>query len=206
MTDTSPASLPAADPASTGSSGDAAARPSGTGRRALLVGAGAAAVLAGVSWQLLHRRPGAGAGTTGADDGALAALWRQPFETPAGTPLDLQALRGKPLLVNFWATWCPPCVEELPLLDRFHRAQPAQGWRVLGLAIDQPSSVRRFLEKTPVGFPVGMAGLQGTDLAKSLGNAEGGLPFTVLVDSNGVVTHRKMGQLSPADLAEWTRI
>lgn len=196
MTEPDPVS-PAAAPsgaASTSVPGDAPA----PRRRVLLAGVATAAVLAGAGWQLWRQRGGADG------DAALAALWQQPFETPAGAPLDLQALRGRPLLLNFWATWCPPCVEELPMLDQFHQAQPATGWQVLGLAIDQPSSVRRFLEKTPVRFPIAMAGLQGTDLAKSLGNAGGGLPFTVVVDARGTVTHRKMGQLVPSDLSGWT--
>ncbi len=195
MTDPASPSSPSSSPAS--GSGDAPA----PRRRGLIAGVATAAVLAGAGWQFWRQREGGSAG----GDAALATLWQQAFETPAGAPLDLQGLRGRPLLLNFWATWCPPCVQELPMLDQFHRAQPAQGWQVLGLAIDQPSSVRRFLEKTPVGFPIGMAGLQGTDLAKALGNSEGGLPFTVVVDANGAVTHRKMGQLVPADLATWTR-
>jgi hypothetical protein len=74
------------------------------------------------------------------------------------------------------------------------------------MAIDQPSAVRKFLEKTPVSFPVGMAGLGGTDLVKSLGNLTGGLPFTVVLGSEGAVLHRKMGQLSSTDLQMWTSL
>src|SRR5438128_2664895 len=103
------------------------------------------------------------------------------FDTPDGAQLSMQALRGRPLLLNFWATWCPPCVEEMPLLDRFFRQSGSKSWQVVGLAIDQPSAVRNFLKKTPVTFPIGLAGLGGTELAKSLGNEVGGLPFTVAV-------------------------
>ena len=171
-------------------------------RGLLVVAAGSAAALAGaaVSWR--HWMPGEAVG--GADDGAL--LWQQAFDTPAGAPLDMAALRNRPLLVNFWATWCPPCVEELPMLDRFHRQQAAvaSGWQVLGVAIDQPSAVQRFLQKTPVKFPVAMAGMQGTELAKALGNDAAGLPFTVALDKGGRVLHRKMGQLSESDLQRWS--
>ena len=102
-------------------------------RGLLVVAAGGVAALAGaaVSWR--HWMPGGAAG--GVDDASV--LWQQAFETPAGAPLDMAALRSRPLLVNFWATWCPPCVEELPMLDRFHRQQSAgSGWQVLGVAID----------------------------------------------------------------------
>ena len=64
--------------------------------------------------------------------------------------------------------------------------------------------MRRFLQKTPVQFPIAMAGMQGTDLSKTLGNDAGGLPFTVALDKGGRVLHRKMGQLSESDLQRWS--
>lgn len=167
-------------------------------RRAWLMGGvavAAAAAGAGAAWWRL--RPGPAAG------GAAEALWALTLETPTGGELALASLRGGPLLVNFWATWCPPCVEEMPLLDRFFRENSASGWKVVGLAIDQPSAVRQFLARAPVSFPIGMAGLQGTDLGRSLGNQAGGLPFTVLIGRDGVIRERKMGEVKPADLDRW---
>jgi len=109
-------------------------------------------------------------------------------------------LQGRPVLLNFWATWCPPCVEELPLIEGFFQTQRANGWQVVGLAVDQLSAVQGFLRKTPVSFPVGLAGLAGTGLSRSLGNLSGGLPFTVVLGASGGVLHRKMGRLNAADL------
>lgn len=168
-------------------------------RRALQAGVGVAAAVAGatVAWWKFRPRE--------ADDGAAEAFWAMAFDTPTGASLPMQPLRGKPLLLNFWATWCPPCVDELPLLDRFYKENASKSWQVLGLAIDQPSAVRKFLEKTPVSFPVGMAGLNGTELGKSLGNLAGGLPFTVVMGSGGVVMHRKMGRVDESDLARWSK-
>lgn len=131
------------------------------------------------------------------------ALWGQSFQTPEGATLALQSFQGQPLLVNFWATWCPPCIAELPLLNGFFQEHAAKGWQVVGLAIDQPSAVRTFLARSPVNFPIGMAGLEGTDLARSLGNLAGGLPFTVVLGRNGRVLHRKMGQITAQDLERW---
>lgn len=133
------------------------------------------------------------------------SFWSQRFERPEGGEVALDALRGKPVLINFWATWCPPCVEEMPMIDAFFRENAANGWQVVGLAIDQPSAVRKFLAKTPVSYPIGMAGLNGTELVKQLGNTAGGLPFTLFIDGGGSVAARKMGKLEAGDLQSWRR-
>lgn len=91
------------------------------------------------------------------------------------------------------------------MIDAFSRENGPNGWQVIGLAIDQPSAVRKFLEKTPVTYPIGLAGLQGTELVKNLGNASGGLPFTLVIDGSGAVAARKMGKLDPSDLQTWRR-
>ena len=165
-------------------------------RGALVAGvaAAAAAVGAGVAWQ---RRAAPG-------DDVERELWRARFDRPAGGQLAFDSLRGRPVLLNFWATWCPPCVEEMPMLDAFAQQQAGKGWHVVGLAIDQPSSVRQFLARTPVRYPIGLAGLEGTDLVRALGNTNGGLPFTVVFGRDGTVRQRRMGKLSRSDLDAWT--
>ena len=166
----------------------------GSSRRALLIGVGAASALAGagLAWWRLRPQPA-----------EVNAFWQQSFERPEGGEIAAASLRGRPLLVNFWATWCPPCVEELPMIDAFWRENTANGFQVLALAIDQPSAVRRFLGRQPLAFPVGLAGLQGTALAASLGNAQGGLPFSVFFRPDGSVWRQKLGQLAPQDLQDW---
>ena len=175
-----------------------------TRRRGVLYGClalGAAAAGAGASWWRSQQPQQIADGSAAPD-----SLWATSFETPGGASIAMRTMRGKPLLINFWATWCPPCVEELPLIDAFFRQNSAKSWQVLGLAIDQPSAVRSFLNRIPVGFPVGLAGLDGTDLGRALGNVDGALPFTVVLGANGRVLRRKLGRLSPQELSGWATI
>jgi thiol-disulfide isomerase/thioredoxin len=131
------------------------------------------------------------------------SMWTLAFDRPQGGSLLMSSLRGRPVVLNFWATWCPPCVEEMPELDRFYRAWQARGWQVVGLAIDNAAAVRRFLDKQPVSFAIGLAGLDGSTLARSLGNAQGGLPYTVVLASDGTIRQRKAGQTHFEELQGW---
>lgn len=177
-----------------------------TGRRRLLtLGVAAAAGLAGggVAWWRQANGPDASPPTATASADDLAALWALRVARPEGGELVLADLRGQPLLINFWATWCPPCVREMPELDRFHRSFGPKGWQVLGLAIDGPTPVREFLGRVKVGFAIGLAGLDGTELVRQLGNPQGGLPFTVMISAQGRVLQRKMGETHFDELAGW---
>ena len=167
-------------------------------RQWLLGAAGASAAVAGVGWQL-WREQGAG----GAAAGDMPELWAMRFPQPTGGELVMAERRGRPLLLNFWATWCPPCVKEMPELDRFQRAFATQGWQVVGLAVDGPTPVREFLERVPVSFPIGLAGFEGTDLSKRLGNAQGALPFTAAFDAQGRIVQRKLGETNFDELSRW---
>lgn len=173
--------------------------PSSPNRRWLLGGVAAAAGLAGAGLAWWRLRP-----ADVASD-AVSGLWSQEFPGLSGQPpVAMHQYLGKPLLLNFWATWCPPCVEELPLLDRFYQERRAKGWTVLALAVDQEAAVARFLQKRPLSLPVAIAGMQGAALGKELGNSAGGLPYSVLFDAKGMARERKMGQLHESDLQAWS--
>lgn len=188
-------------------------------RTGLALGVLVAAAAGGAGWLLQDRRrpdatpsapparPAAAASAASGPDGdATAALWSLRLEQPDGGTLVLAERRGRPLLVNFWATWCPPCVRELPQIDQFAREQAARGpagWQVVGLAADAAGAVRTFLARTPLSFPVGLAGFGGITLAQQLGNAQGGLPFTIAFDADGKLIHRKLGETHLQELRDW---
>lgn len=170
-------------------------------RRGLLLGAAALATAAGLGLAWWQTR---GTGPTGQQP--FAGFWDLRWDTPQGTSVALQDLRGKPLLINFWATWCPPCIEELPLINDFYLKNKANGWQVLALAIDSPSNVQGFLKKMPLEFTVGLAGTNGSEVGRELGNPSGSLPFSVALDVAGTIAQRKLGRLKAEDLAAWAQL
>jgi thiol-disulfide isomerase/thioredoxin len=176
--------------------------PSPVHRRSLLLGAGllAAAAGGGVAW---WQKVQVGAANAPA---LFDGFWTLQWDSPQGSLVQMQSFRGKPVLINFWATWCPPCIEELPLIQEFFRKNQTKGWQVLGLAVDRPSAVQGFLQKMPLDFPVGLAGANGTELANQLGNPSGGLPFSVAIGGQGGVVQRKLGRLRSQDLDSWAQL
>lgn len=171
-------------------------------RHAITAGVALAAAATGAGWNWWKQR---GAHPAPVLASADPSFWALSFESPTGAPVELQTRRGQPLLLNFWATWCPPCLKEMPLLDEFARQQGPAGWQVVGLAVDNPAAVREFVSKRSLGFPIGMAGLSGIDLSRGLGNRQGSLPFTAVFDRQGTLAATHLGALAEADLAEWVR-
>ena len=158
---------------------------------------------------------------TGLGVGVGLSYWRhspKQLAEPAGWVFDLQLqkaaqargellalaeFRGKPLVVNFWATWCPPCVEEMPELSAFFDKYNPKGVQLLGIAVDSPSNVREFLEERQFSYPLVVAGANGSELASRLGSRIDAFPYTVLVAPNGQVVQQKMGRIYEEELIKW---
>jgi thiol-disulfide isomerase/thioredoxin len=135
-----------------------------------------------------------------ADDPAIRAFFANPWQTPTGKSVDTKEWREKVLVVNFWASWCPPCVEEMPTLDKLQLEFKSQNVLFVGIGIDSPSNIRQFLEKTPVSYPIVIGGLEGSNISKQMGNAQGALPYTVIINPQGKATNSKLGKISEEEL------
>ena len=98
--------------------------------------------------------------------------------------------------MNFWATWCPPCIAEIPEFIKFQKKYAKQGVQFIGIAIDQKSKVQTFAADVGMNYPVLLGDLAGIDLARRIGNAQGGLPYTVIVDRKGNIVTTQLGTLS----------
>ena len=172
-------------------------------RRAWIVGGATAAVAAGLGFAVWRRGPTASAALPAHNEPQALDLWAQRFEQPSGGELVMADLRGRPLLLNFWATWCAPCIAEMPMLDTFQHEYASRGWRVVGLAVDNPEPVRDFVNRRKLGFSIGLVGFAGSEIARELGNSSGSLPFSVVFDRQGKIQHRKLGAIKPEDLVNW---
>jgi thiol-disulfide isomerase/thioredoxin len=103
---------------------------------------------------------------------------------------------GQVLLVNFWASWCPPCRAEMPGFIRVRERLHARGFEVLGIALDEADPARRFAQSIAVNYPILLGGDAGLSLAIGFGNTSGGLPYSALVDRTGRIARTKTGELS----------
>jgi peroxiredoxin len=122
-----------------------------------------------------------------------------------GKQRKMSEWQGKTLLLNFWATWCPPCVSEMPELVALQNDWGSKNLQVVGIGIDSPSNIREFAEKHQITYPLLLGGLEGSELSRQFGNQSGGLPFTILIGPDGSVRQTYMGRLDMekvrADLA-----
>ena len=145
-------------------------------------------------------------GGTGAQAFSLSPspVFGRSFEDLQGAPVSLSRYIGRPVLMNFWASWCAPCVREMPMLESLHHAHPELD--VLGLAIDTGPNVRRFLQKVRVSYDLLLGGPDGISVMRELGNKGGGLPFTAFFDSRGRPKGVVLGELTSEVLSERLRL
>ncbi|MBT8547841.1 TlpA family protein disulfide reductase [Polynucleobacter paneuropaeus] len=135
-----------------------------------------------------------------ASEVAIEHFLGHDWQDPDGKPANSANWQGKLLVVNFWASWCPPCVEEMPTLSRLQTEFKQQNVLFVGIGIDSPSNIREFLKKTPVAYPIVIGGIDGSNISKEMGNTQGALPFTVVINSQGKAVSSKLGKISEDEL------
>lgn len=165
-----------------------------------------AALSAGLGYWL-SPRPETNGPAAGNSRGVVGQILPEfQFADLDGNLLSHRDFSGAPLIINLWATWCAPCLEEMPLLSDMAQELAPQGLRLLGLALDEPAKVADFLDRLPVSYPVAVTDtLAGMRYARALGNDRGLLPYTVFVDRQGRIARIKVGQLKPEEAAELVR-
>lgn len=140
-----------------------------------------------------------GAQTAGAPAAAPAGpvptLFAQTLPDAAGQPQALAQWRGKALLVNFWAPWCAPCVQEMPELSALQQEFSGKALQIIGVGIDSPGNIAQFAAKFKIAYPLYVAGMGGTDLMRLFDNSAGSLPYTVLIGADGQIKKTYLGRL-----------
>ena len=136
---------------------------------------------------------------------SIDALWNADFRDLDGNAVRGQALRGKVLVVNFWATWCAPCKEEMPDLQSVASSEMGKIAQFVGIGIDDAAKMREFAKSIGLTYRLLEAGAGGLDLLRALGDDVGGLPYTLVLDRHGGVVARKLGRIGRDELEQALR-
>lgn len=132
------------------------------------------------------------------DDTAQAAhlaVWQTTFTDLQGRPQSLSQWRNKMLVVNFWATWCAPCREEIPDLNAIRREYAAKNLEIVGIGIDNAAAMINYTRSVPIDYPIWVGENNALELSRALGNPAGALPYTVVFAPDGTILLRHLGRL-----------
>lgn len=168
-------------------------------RRSLLIaGVGGLAAVAGY-YAHLWRIGSLGLSAT---DEAAAAILGSRLTTLDGSKQTLAGFRGRILIINYWATWCAPCREEIPLFVRLQDEYGDKGVQFVGIAIDQADKVRDFAREFGINYPLLIGGVDAVDLSRHAGNTAGVLPYTLIMNREGKIAVNLVGSLSEGRLRQ----
>ena len=131
---------------------------------------------------------------------AVDKLLRTSFATTEGQWQTLAAWRGKVLVVNFWATWCPPCREEMPLFSSMQTKYKDKGLQFVGISIDSIDKVREYQSIEKLSYPLLLGSPDTMGLSEALGNVSQALPFTIIITRQGRLDSVKIGRLTEDEL------
>lgn len=162
---------------------------------------GALALAAGTILWLLGRPPGRPEATASPRI-AAAALYATTFTDAEGRPQALGQFQGRVLVLNFWATWCGPCREEMPAFTRVQARWKDRGVQFLGVSAEDAAKVSRFGRDLGIGYPLWTGGEQVGELSRRLGNRLGVLPHTVIIAPGGDILETRVGPYTEAELEQ----
>jgi thiol-disulfide isomerase/thioredoxin len=131
---------------------------------------------------------------------AVAALWQIGFPDMHGHHQPMSQWRGQVLVLNFWASWCAPCREEMPDFVALRTQYRSKGVEFVGIAIDNSANVAQFLKQLTVDYPILIGEGAAHNLSRQLGNPSGALPFTIMLDRDGNIVMTHLGRLPRAKL------
>ena len=183
-------------------------------RREWVAGIALGTLALGTGAWLRHRQPPVQTGDTAADAASAAGVALAPLTpipvpitTTDGRTLSNADVGGRFVVLNFWAPWCPPCVHEMPEIDRFARSAAGKNVLVIGLAIDEQPAVDKFLAAHAVSYPISILGYAGLAWARRLSNDPNvALPFTAVFDRSQQLAQHKFGATNAIELAEWVHV
>jgi thiol-disulfide isomerase/thioredoxin len=167
---------------------------------AVAIAFAAIGLVVGCSKQEAPAAPAAASATAPVAATPEGALFAAVMPDNQGVKQALAQWKGKPLIVNFWAPWCGPCVQEMPELSQLATDSAGKNINVIGIGIDSPTNIAEFGSKFKISYPLYVAGMSGTELSRSFGNSGGSLPYTVLIGADGKVKKTYLGRIDFAKL------
>lgn len=169
-------------------------------RRLLIILAGVAVVVAALLAAVTHFAQPSQQGQAAAAD--TSSLFAASFVDTQGTSQPLAQWRNQVLIVNFWASWCPPCRDEMPELSALHEKYRGRGLAVLGISTEDVAKMQQFAGEMPVSYPLLAADFDGMNLAATLGNDRDVLPYTVILRRDGSIAASYFGRIDSAMLEQ----
>ncbi|HUW51473.1 MAG TPA: redoxin family protein [Sulfuricella sp.] len=162
-----------------------------------LIAAGFSVAIGAAYWGI-SAAPGKSRETTAAQEASAEPVFAASFKDLDDKLQPLKQWRGKVVVLNFWAPWCPPCREEIPDFIKLQDKYRERGLVFVGLALDEKAKVQVFADEAGINYPILLGDMEAVDLARKIGNRLGGLPFTVVIDRNGRIAANEVGGLSMA--------
>ena len=139
----------------------------------------------------------------GPEEGQGLTTVEDSYTTVEDSYATVEDSLGELTLVNFWASWCAPCREEMPVFENLYRRASSDGFTIIGIALDTPEKAQPMLDSMDISYPILYAETTGTSIMESVGNPQGLLPYSLLLDKNGNLLEQVLGQIHEQQIVDW---